>query len=535
MGAVYLGTHVGLRKRVAIKVLNPATSTAAMIERFHREAITASQIGHEGIAQVTDLGTSHGGEPFLVMEYLEGESLADRLRTTCPLGVEDACELGCAILSPLAAAHRAGIIHRDLKPDNVFLVRQSRGEMVKLLDFGISRAAGQEPNTGGFRLTTTGIVLGTPYYMSPEQARGESVVTAAADLYSFGVILYEMLIGEVPIRADNYNALMYRVSLGDYIPPRERRPELPQDLEHVIMHAMARTAAGRPASAGDLEQALLPFCRPVFRDHATGRITAPRLPLRTPQRTDAAPAPEASSPGGIAAATVLSGQTLTDGPEDRPTTGPRTVSDFAPTAVRGSRPAAVVEPPEPPELPRLGDASAGASGSSSAMPVPPRRSRTRLAIGAALAMIAIAAVAVFALSGSEPSSSAAAPAAPADRASSVPAASPTAAAMPVAAAAHESASAPAPITIRLAVDPADATTTLDGAPVSGDQVTVPRDSAPHRLRITAAGYVGYDQALRFDESQRLVVALKRTPPPVRARPARKERETPAIESQSPYR
>jgi hypothetical protein len=107
--------------------------------------------------------------------------------------------------------------------------------------------------------------------------------------------------------------------------------------------------------------------------------------------------------------------------------------------------------------------------------------------------------------------------------------------MPVAAAAHESASAPAPITIRLAVDPADATTTLDGAPVSGDQVTVPRDSAPHRLRITAAGYVGYDQALRFDESQRLVVALKRTPPPVRARPARKERETPAIESQSPYR
>src|SRR5262249_29870714 len=162
----------------------------AMIERFHREAVTASQIGHEGIAQVTDIGISGEGEPFLVMEYLEGESLATRLKQTPRLAIEDACELGCAILSPLEAAHRAGIVPRDLKPDNVFLVRQSRGEMVKLLDFGISRAADRESS---FRLTTTGLVLGTPYYMSPEQARGESVVTPAADLYAFGVILYEML------------------------------------------------------------------------------------------------------------------------------------------------------------------------------------------------------------------------------------------------------------------------------------------------------------------------------------------------------
>ena len=144
MGAVYVGTHTKLRKRVAIKVLNPNLSTPPMIERFHREAITASQIGHEGIAQVTDLGTSAAGEPFLVMELLEGESLATRLKATGALQIEVACELACAILSPLGAAHRAGIIHRDLKPDNVFLVRQSRGEMVKLLDFGISRATGLE-------------------------------------------------------------------------------------------------------------------------------------------------------------------------------------------------------------------------------------------------------------------------------------------------------------------------------------------------------------------------------------------------------
>src|SRR5512140_695414 len=121
VGAVYMGTHIKLRKRVAIKVLNPQLSSSPMIERFHREAITASQIGHEGIAQVTDIGTSNEGEPFLVMEYLEGESLAKRLKASGPLAVEDACELGCSILSPLAAAHRAGIVHRDLKPDNVYL------------------------------------------------------------------------------------------------------------------------------------------------------------------------------------------------------------------------------------------------------------------------------------------------------------------------------------------------------------------------------------------------------------------------------
>src|SRR5262249_5106481 len=225
MGAVYGGTHVKLRKRVAIKVLAPELATPAMIERFHREAITASQIGHEGIAQVTDLGTSAEGEPFLVMEYLEGESLATRLKATGPLAVEDACELGCAILSPLAAEHHARISHRELKPDNVFLVRQGRGEMVKLLDFGISRAKGQDSS---FRLTTTGLILGTPYYMSPEQARGDSEVTVGADLYSFGVMLYEMLIGVVPIRAENYYQLMYRVMTGEYTRPRQLRRDLPE-------------------------------------------------------------------------------------------------------------------------------------------------------------------------------------------------------------------------------------------------------------------------------------------------------------------
>src|SRR5262245_59091323 len=373
MGAVYVGTHVGLRKRVAIKILNPNLNSPAMIERFHREAVTASQIGHEGIAQVTDLGTSGEGEPFLVMEYLEGESLASRLRAVRRFAIEDACELGCAILSPLAAAHRAGIVHRDLKPDNVFLVRQSRGEMVKLLDFGISRAAGQESN---FRLTTTGLVLGTPYYMSPEQARGESVVTTAADLYAFGVILYEMLVGEVPIRADNYNALMVRVTIGDYLPPRVRRPETPEALEYLIMRAMASTPDERPPSAGELEQALLPFCRAAFRDHATGRIAAPRVPLHTPSH----PAYRTDRDASFGS---FSGTTLSDGPPElRPTSGlrtdERTTLEVDPVRTSPSHPALAVPPA--PATPAALPVAVSPFAITPSPATTPRRARNRIAV-----------------------------------------------------------------------------------------------------------------------------------------------------------
>jgi serine/threonine-protein kinase len=282
MGAVYVGTHTALRKRVAIKVLNPQLATPAMVQRFQREAITASQIGHEGIAQVTDLGTSKEGEAFLVMELLEGESLANRLKATGPLPVELACELAAAILSPLAAAHQAGIVHRDLKPDNVFLVRQSRGELVKLLDFGISRAAGLEAE---FRLTNTGVVMGTPFYMSPEQARGEADVTPASDLYSIGVILYEMLVGAVPITGENYNQLMYRVLTGEYVPARERRPDIPEAVDAIIRKAMATDVADRWASATELEQALLAFCRPTYRDNMIERMSMPGMPWPTGRTT----------------------------------------------------------------------------------------------------------------------------------------------------------------------------------------------------------------------------------------------------------
>jgi serine/threonine-protein kinase len=518
MGAVYLGTHVGLRKRVAIKVLNPQLNSAPMLERFHREAITASQIGHEGIAQVTDLGTSAEGEPFLVMEYLEGESLASRLKATGPLPIEDACELGCAILSPLAAAHQAGIIHRDLKPDNVFLVRQSRGEMVKLLDFGISRTKGQD---AGFRLTTTGLVLGTPYYMSPEQARGDSEVTIGADLYSFGVMLYEMLIGVVPIRADNYNQLMYRVMTGEYVRPRQLRRDLPEALDQIIVRAMALEPGARPSSAHELEAALMPLCSQMFRDAVTGRLSAPGLAFRssTAHRADALVPP------------------TTPGRPGDPATGP---------GAHPSWPQATG--PGPSSVP-------GISGVSAPLPVgttPAPRSRAPVFIlGAAIVVVGIVIAVVLGTRGDPavatgPAATASPVTPPTPPPTAAPSATPAAGTVPTppahaepAAPQHtEEPAAPPKITLRLAIEPAGATITLDDAPVTGPELVVPRDAKQHHLRITASGYLPDDETVSFDESQRLVVQLKKAAAPGRGKPHKERPEHPErpekIESQSPY-
>jgi serine/threonine-protein kinase len=522
MGAVYLGTHTALRKRVAIKVLNPQSSSKGMIERFHREAITASQIGHEGIAQVTDFGTSFEGEPFLVMEYLEGESLAARLSTSGQLPIELACELGCAILAPLAAAHEAGIVHRDLKPDNVFLVRQSRGEIVKLLDFGISRAPGLE---GEFRLTKTGLVLGTPYYMSPEQARGDSEVGPGADLYAFGVILYEMLVGHVPIEGENYNQLMFRVLTAEYKKPREERPEIPEGLEQLILEAMALDPKNRPPSAAELERRLLTFCRPTFRDHQIERISsssglslhmlsaAVTAPIRTPA-SGRVLAPSAHDSQGVRADAVAAVV---------PTEAPRARAGLTDVAAPTVAAPTVAAP----------------TGSEQATaPVPaPRRHAVWIA-GAAVAVcgVLVGALVLARRPGPEGSGEPARPAAAPPQLQVPPEAVPSTEAPARQAPAQPPVPAASQITLRFEVEPATATIQVDDHPVKGRQLTVPKDDVVHRLKISAPGFVTRNDVVRFDESHKLVIQLH----PKRAatgptRPDRSGRNKPdRIESQSPY-
>lgn len=257
MGAVYRGRHTRLQKTVAIKVLKrELLATPELVERFQREAVAASQIGHEGIIEVTDIGTSDAGEPFLVMEFLEGSDLSTCLRAAGRLEPGTAVRICVEILSALAAAHDKSIIHRDLKPENIFVCKRSGGERVKIVDFGISRMPIEGDDS--MRLTTTGMVMGTPYYMSPEQAIGESGIGTAADLYSVGVILYELITGAVPYRATNYNALLHQILQGDY-PPASQLSAISPQLEAVIAKAMSTHPEERHSDARAFADALREF------------------------------------------------------------------------------------------------------------------------------------------------------------------------------------------------------------------------------------------------------------------------------------
>ena len=502
MGAVYVGTHIKLRKRVAIKVLNPGLSNPQMIERFHREAITASAIGHEGIAQVTDIGTSSEGEPFLVMELLEGESLGRRMKASGALPIEVACELACSILSPLGAAHRAGIIHRDLKPDNVFLVRQSRGEMVKLLDFGISRTEGLD---GEFRLTTTGLVLGTPYYMSPEQARGDSQITPQTDLYALGVMLYEMLVGTVPITGENYNQLMYHVMSGTFVPPRQLRPEIPIELEALIHQAMAQRSAQRPRSAEEFEQQLLPFCRPNFREHTIERTSSQGFsPVLSPTPS-IHPTPMAYSAqrsGYGSDPTVLAASTQSSAPPK--SKRGLVIGLVAMFAVAGGIAAFVV-------------ATGGSPVASTPAPVVARPTPT-------------------------PSPVEVTPMTPPTATPTPPVKRPVNPAQPVTSTVHEPANGEAVevvdpmIVLKFEITPANANPliSIDGKPGALEQ-KMPMDGVPHRIHVVADGYKPFDDVLHFTIDQTEPIALEKLPPrPVKGSHGDIKKPGSRIDPNSPY-
>jgi eukaryotic-like serine/threonine-protein kinase len=239
MGAVYEGHNTRIQRRVAIKVLHGgAGSSASAVERFEREAQAAGRIGSKHIVQVLDLGDLPGGERYMVMEYLDGVDLTRRIRSLGKMRPRELYPIAVQILEGLVAAHDAGIIHRDLKPDNIFIVPEGEyADFVKILDFGISKFQ----NGGEFSMTQTGVVMGTPYYMSPEQAKGSKDIDGRTDLYSLGVILYEALSGQVPFSAETFNALILKIVLEDPRPLAE-----PRDDEERAFHAIVRKAMARP-------------------------------------------------------------------------------------------------------------------------------------------------------------------------------------------------------------------------------------------------------------------------------------------------
>ncbi len=258
MGAVYEAEHLSIGRRVALKRLHPELAVDAhAVHRFQREARAAGSTGHENIVDILDLGFAEDGAPYLVMELLEGESLADRLRRQTKLSPERAAVIAGQVLAALEAVHGQGVIHRDLKPDNVFLTRRSgRRDFVKVLDFGVSKVATTPEAT---KLTRTGMMVGTPHYMSPEQARGMRDLDHRVDLYAVGVILYECLSGQLPFRGTNYHALLQAILTGDAPPLQALVPTIPQPLAAVVHRALGRDRDERFADARTMWAALVPF------------------------------------------------------------------------------------------------------------------------------------------------------------------------------------------------------------------------------------------------------------------------------------
>jgi eukaryotic-like serine/threonine-protein kinase len=258
MGAVYEGENTRIHRRVAIKVLHSAVAaTGEAVARFEREAQAAGRIGSEHIVEVLDLGNLPSGDRYMVMEFMDGDSLSGRIRARGRLTPGEAFPIMHQLLEALAAAHGAGIIHRDLKPDNVYLLKSRGGkaDFVKLLDFGISKF-NQLSGDSGFSMTRTGAVMGTPYYMAPEQAKGSRELDHRVDLYAAGVILYEAITGEVPFNADTFNELLFKIVLEAARPVEQVVPGLDPAFAAIVNKSMAREPSARFQTAREFQQAL---------------------------------------------------------------------------------------------------------------------------------------------------------------------------------------------------------------------------------------------------------------------------------------
>jgi serine/threonine protein kinase len=278
MGAVYEATHTLIGKRVAVKVLlEKYAQREAIVKRLKQEAQLASSVGNEHIIDITDFGSTDDGRTFVVMEFLDGESLAECLARETSLPEQRILKVVAQAANALAAAHAKGIVHRDIKPENLFLVKRRDQDFVKVVDFGISkslRASSEEEEQP--RLTQTGMVLGTPLYMSPEQARGDDELDHRVDIYALGVIMYEASSGRVPFIGSNYLSVISQVLNETPKPLRELKPDLSEEFEAVVMKAMAKDVKDRYASAQDMLADITALLDDPTHSTERARITGPR-------------------------------------------------------------------------------------------------------------------------------------------------------------------------------------------------------------------------------------------------------------------
>jgi serine/threonine-protein kinase len=261
MGVVVGARHLGLDEQVAIKFLSEqAWMNSEVVARFEREARAAVKIKSEHVVRVIDVGRLASGAPYMVMEYLQGEDLAARLAQRGPFPVEQAADFMLHACVALAGAHAAGIVHRDIKPGNLFCTVGSDGQLlVKVLDFGISKLTEAAQRGDGLSVTKTAALLGSPLYMSPEQIRSSKDVDLRTDIWSLGVVLFELLTGQVPFPGESFGEVAIKVATVPMPPLVQFRRDIPSGLDAVIGRCLEKERQHRFADIGELAQSLVRY------------------------------------------------------------------------------------------------------------------------------------------------------------------------------------------------------------------------------------------------------------------------------------
>jgi len=257
MGSVYLAEHVVIEKKFALKVLAPELARRSdLVARFLQEARSASRIGHENVIDIMDFGQSPDGLVYIAMEFLDGKDLGEIVRTGGALDWPQARGIVLQICRALRAAHDKGIVHRDMKPENIFLIqREGQPHFVKILDFGIAKVMGLDPN--GPRLTRTGMIFGTPEYMAPEQAEGKDT-DHRADIYAVGCIMYHLITGQTPFVAESFMTMLTKHLMEEPVPPSARRPDLviTPEMDALVLKALEKDRDKRWQSMAELLEAV---------------------------------------------------------------------------------------------------------------------------------------------------------------------------------------------------------------------------------------------------------------------------------------
>ena len=476
MGAVYLAEHPGIGRRVAVKVLHKQfTGDEQLLGRLLNEARAANAIRHPNIIEILDSGMREDGVPYLVMELLEGESLGQRIRRAGALSISDAVTFILQTASALGAAHKKGIVHRDLKPDNLFIVSaggdesgritgEPLTERMKVLDFGIAKL--QMPQPGDSVKTRTGTLMGTPIYMSPEQCRGTKTVDHRSDVYSLGIIFYEMLVGQTPFISDGFGEL---VNMHLNVPPpspRASRPEINQQLDAIVLKMLAKAPEDRYPDMASLTSAVRLAAGPPFSVHRS----SPDLSNAPTQAADAVV--PALGVGRVANAQVTTFRTGT------------------------------------------GEVDMDAT-------MPPRSGSRGKLVAAGVAVAALGGGAFFLLGGSKPPAPPVAATAPAPVAPATTAPKPATTPVPA---------AKVRVTVRLSSDPVGASVfdAQGGALLGTTPVSLTRPRGPaFKVRLEKDGYVSATRDVPLDEDQALQFALEHeAAPKPKARPPHKASHAP---------